>query len=189
MHLMWAFFFFGVFVAVLVGQLVDLQSVPWRGVEVTSISAGSLAIVSAISEWRRLTLGNQVPHLKCRVSTARITLHSVATSYLSIVRFRIERRSSNLLQYQNTLPWFERLVELAMADDGAEPESIMSRSARFPENIDDKEILSLKAELCSLIDAHDEALSEYREQRAIFVMPILVTVAVSLALFKAIYQP
>jgi len=197
---MWIFFLLSIAAAALAGQLIDVQQVPWRAVEVASILAGSLAIVAAVSEWRKLLSGNQAPHLKRRVCTARITLHSVSSTYLSIVRFRIENEASNMAEYREVLPWFERLAELATSDDGAEPESILSQNLSFPTQISDREIQDLYSELDSLVNSHEQALTEYRhhqknlgpsliDELVIFAMPYLISVAVSLALFKAIYQP
>lgn len=143
---------------------------------------------------------NQIGHLRRSVFTALITLNSVAQNYLYIVRFRISNASSNLDQYKVTLPWFERVAELAKVDETIEPESILAQSHDFPTEIDDKEIMILREELISIIARHEDALDAYRQQNAkmentaieevlIFFMPYLATLAVSLALFKALYQP
>lgn len=197
---MWIIFFAGLSSAALAGLFVDASTIPWRAIEVGSILAGSLAIVTVFSEWRKLQAGNQIGHLRRRVFTALLTLDSVASNYLSIVRFRISNEASNLEQYKSTLPWFERIAALAKVDEAIEPESVLDQAHDFPEGVDDKEIVTLRDEILSIAGRQEKALKTYREKKqkienslldefTIFFMPFFATLALSLALFKALYQP
>lgn len=197
---MWWLFVCGVLLAVAAGALIEPSQVPWRAVEVTAISFGSLAIVSAIAEWRRMSPRNKLPILKNRVSSSLVLLASVGPTYLSIVRMRIESRASNLKQYEAALPWFERAAELAKVDEAGEPASVLAQLPDFPGGLDDREVLALNSEIESILATHEKLLGEYRqakdklertlaEELATFAMPLLITLAVSLSLFKALYQP
>ena len=197
---MWLLFTLGVVLAVSAGAIVDPVQVSWRVVEVSAISFGSVAIISAIAEWRRMRPTNELPSLRNRVNSSLITLGSVAPTYLSIVRMRIENQASNVEQYTAALPWFERAAELAKVDEVIEPSSIVAQLPEFPGELDDKEILALNAEINSILETHERMLGKYRiatrklertlaEELATFAMPLLITFAVSLSLFKALYQP
>lgn len=197
---MWLMFIVGVIIAVGAGKVVDPAQVPWRAVEVSSICFGSVAIIYAIAEWRRMRPANELPNLRNRVNSSLITLGSVAPTYLSIIRMRIENRASNVEQYVAALPWFERASQLAKVDDVVEPQSIVGQLPEFPTNLDDKEILALNSEINSILETYETSLEEYRlatsklertlaEELATFAMPLLITIAVSLSLFKALYQP
>ena len=197
---MWLLFAFGVVLAVGAGAVVDPVQVPWRAVEVGAVSFGSVAIVSAIAEWRRMRPTNELSSLRSRVNSSLITLGSVAPTYLTIVRMRIENQASNLDQYIAALPWFERAVELAKVDEVIEPSSIVAQLPTFPGELEDKEILALNSEINSILETHERMLGKYRlaasklektlaEELTTFAMPILITLAVSLSLFKALYQP
>lgn len=79
---MWLLFVSGMALAVGAGAVVDPTQVPWRVVEVGSISFVSVAIISAIAEWRRMRPTNELPSLRNRVSSSLIALGSVAPTYL-----------------------------------------------------------------------------------------------------------
>ena len=119
---------------------------------------------------------------------------------LEIVRYRIERKASNLDQYIAVLPWFERVLEISKVDPSAEPNSPTKRILDQPQGIDDPEIVAMMSEIFDILESQEKSLEEYRgqvteteasplEQFFVFLAPLFITIAAGLALFKALYQP
>lgn len=197
---MWIFFLALMFIAAIGGKIVSPDCINWRAIDIATTMLGSIAIITAIAEWRRLMPANKIQSLQNRVATHLMTLSFVSSRHLSIVRFRIENKQSNLQQYIATAPWFEAVVEFARENSISNEKHSISSLPQFSENIDDPEISELKTEIDSALDGYQSCLEEFRntkkqlertslEDIGIFLMPTLISLAVSLSLFKAIYQP
>ena len=196
---MWIFFIVAVAAAILIGQIIDLTAISWRIVEIASIVTGSLAVFSAITEWRRLLARNQMPYARARVQACLGTLRFVAERHLSIVELRIQRRSLNVSQYELVLPLFESLSKIAASPSHGEKSPTINLGA-LPASINDPEITTLHAELGEVVEFYQAAMTELQKTESefdgtsstdvvVFLMPILLSIAIASALFKAIYEP
>lgn len=195
---MWIMFIIGIVIAAISGLLFDTSVVNWRVLETIIILTGATGLVSAIGEARRMVASNEIVHLRSRTGSNLLVLKSIAPSYLSIVDLRIRSKSSNLEQYEAVRPWFEAVSRIALERDD-DPAPVGFENPVYPENITDPEILALHSEISDAISRYEEALAEYNntkkqlsrgalEEVVLWFSPFLLSVAIALSLFKALYQ-
>ena len=194
---MWIMFFIGLVLAILSGQALNTNVINWRSVETIIVLTGATGIVATIAEARRIIPRNEIEYCKRRLYNSSNTLKKVAISYLKVVDFRIESNSSNLDQYTSTRPWIEKISDFF--NSTSDFESVKFSAPKFPEEIDDKEILQFKLSLENLIDNYENSYNEFinrdnklsrnsLEELVLYFSPFLLSVAISLSLFKALYQ-
>lgn len=196
--MMWVLFVVGIVAAAGSGLVIDVSAVNWRIVEVVTILTGATALVSAIGDVRRAIAGNEMAIRRPRVWSHVLLLQSIAPTYLDIIDMRIKSKSSNLHQYEAVKPWFQQVSDSALKQ-ADEPELLLPIQSSFPANIDDLEIVALHREVNDILDRHDKAVADFKlkkqrtgkgglEEALVWLSPLLLTVAISLSLFKALYQ-
>lgn len=196
--MMWGLFLIGIVAAAISGQVIDLTFVNWRIVEVATIMTGATALVSAIGDVRRAIAGSELASRRPRVWSQVLVLQSIAPRYLDIIDLRIRSGASNLHQYEAVRHWFQHVRDSALRQ-ADEPKLLIPAQPPFPADIDDLEIVALHREVQDALDGHDKAVAEFVEKKKrtekggleealMWVSPLLLTVAISLSLFKALYQ-
>lgn len=196
--MMWGLFVIGVFAAAISGQVIDLTAVNWRVLEIVTIMTGATALVSAIGDVRRAVASNELASRRPRVWSQVLVLQSIAPRYLDIIDLRIRSEVSNLPQYVAVRPWFQHASDSSLRQ-GDEPTLLRRAQPAFPAGIDDLEIVALQREVQNVLDGHDKAVADFEqkkqrtakgglEEALMWASPLLLTVAISLSLFKALYQ-
>jgi hypothetical protein len=197
---MWQLFLGGMLSAVVLGLLIDPTAVPWRLLDVATVVIGSVTIFSAISMFRIEVASRKLGDLRRYAASSRETLASVARNSASIIKARAEGDFAESGQFEEVLPWFEKVLELSSVGFDADPLPVSSVLPTFPSLELDREISLAKGLLDKCLKSYDEKYRDYSQELAKakpssldgdlnFLMPFLVTLISALSLFKAIYQP
>lgn len=188
------------------GYVLDLTKVNWRMVDVVALLLGSVGIVTLIGESQRLVPGHMMEYMRSRPESWLSTLNNSLTNYVKIVEGRIARTQSQdpkaaiLSEYATAQDWFRKGAKLSTIT-GADPlPDLSSWLQSFPQGLADREILLFKEEIDQIASNSLVAIEEFRDLKAktekglvetlvTYVAPIPVSVALGLALFKALFAP
>ena len=197
---MWLTLLFGIVISVILGGLLEPSLINWKSIEIIIILTGSLAVITTVAEAKRLPLSNSLTHKKPHLASRLSVTKSLSKTYVEIIEFRIKNNSSNLQEYKSCLHWFQKAFEVSNILENAEPKTIKQSMPDFPSGITDREIILLKSEIIDSLDCYENTLKDYKEiisklertpaeDFAVSLAPFTLTVAISLALFRAISLP